>query len=408
MRFLQGFTARGGLELTRSESHELDLHCRPARRSRSFIMQLECKPTILSSLRTRKSLFTRSWMQRCRLASPLRASSARLVLVAVLALQLACSIGPISVHATRDDDIPAKNRAEVAALDARIDTAIVEGNAASILALVPENYRAKWGGEAMVGALLRSIKEQTPEYVATPWHTVKAEFGGALGQIRAVPPDDFADPKAFFLHLEPFRRETFVSLRTVSTPPNQGLIATIYARENDGLHLYGIRVGLLRVLGRDAMDWIEEAGRLRETSGPVAASIRAALARQLLRPVPFMQFVNEPRTQKRLEDLAAELQAQYSLPMAVPGPEPQPSLYSYSPVVTGEGLSVAVHYITTVSLEQGSRIEAEARAMHPKVLEMLPGLCDGVESIVYRAFKEPPSDPQRVYERYGTVVRCGA
>jgi len=44
--------------------------------------------------------------------------------------------------------------------------------------------------------------------------------------------------------------------------------------------------------------------------------------------------------------------------------------------------------------------------MHLRVLEMRPGLCDGVDAIIDRAFEEPPTAPKRTCKRDGTKVPC--
>jgi hypothetical protein len=336
--------------------------------------------------------------------------SIRIVSLAValsLVCSLSCGMTPISLHATYDDEIPDEDRSAIAALDARVDAAVANGDVSSILELVPDEYRDKWGGETRLAALLRSFKQEMPNAVATPWHLVKAEFGGVLGQVRMLPPRDLNAPKAFFLHLDAVRRTSITSLRTISIPPDQVLMVTVYVSEEDGFRLYGMHWGALQYLGRDAVDWFDEARHLRETSGPVAASVRAVLASRLLRPVPYMQYVREAEVKKLAAEIQAEVQAEHPFPRALPGPEPQPSLLSYDSRVMDGALAVVLNYLPTASLEETSTVEAEARAMHPKVLEVLPGLCEGAGSVVYRAFEEPPSDPQRAYRSYGTIVPCG-
>jgi hypothetical protein len=64
---------------------------------------------------------------------------------------------------------------------------------------------------------------------------------------------------------------------------------------------------------------------------------------------------------------------------------------------TSESLEVAAQHSIPVS-------EDEANQMSPVVQEMFTGIADGASNIVFKAFSEPPTDPNKTYQSYGTVV----
>ena len=42
--------------------------------------------------------------------------------------------------------------------------------------------------------------------------------------------------------------------------------------------------------------------------------------------------------------------------------------------------------------------------MGPLIQELFPGIADGASYIIFKAFFEPPIDPNKTYDGYGTVV----
>ena len=169
--------------------------------------------------------------------------------------------------------------------------------------------------------------------------------------------------------------------------------------------LSAMRVGGLRIAGRNAMDWYADARRLADEELYVPAAIRLMVAGGLLRPMPFIRYDDEDDVLALEQQVSQTLAGTYSFPLALDGLPGKPQVIRLEPVFQRGPLLTRVSYVTGQTLDQAA-IDAEVPEVHARLAERLSGLCHGSSRVAYQAFAEAPVDPERSYSFVNAVAEC--
>jgi hypothetical protein len=140
----------------------------------------------------------------------------------------------------------------------------------------------------------------------------------------------------------------------------------------------------------DQGDWIAAATILTATTPLHAAADR--------RKEPYVA------EWKKLSDQVYAT-AKERLPMQVQT-DPPVSLYNVQGVADAKDAAVIpkLNYVHPPALTDPARLNALAEQLHAKLVASFPGLKAKFPRVVYSGFAEPPSNPARTYERWGTVI----
>lgn len=63
-----------------------------------------------------------------------------------------------------------------------------------------------------------------------------------------------------------------------------------------------------------------------------------------------------------------------------------------------------VKYLSSIPFEKETDLRKEAQGMLPELEKLFPGISSYSDHVVFKAFNEMPSDPQKQYASYGVVV----
>jgi hypothetical protein len=93
------------------------------------------------------------------------------------------------------------------------------------------------------------------------------------------------------------------------------------------------------------------------------------------------------------------------LPMHV-ATDPPVDVYSFTGAVVAseQELFAKINYVHPRSVPNGPELRPLAEQLHAKLVAQFPGLRTQFKHVVYSGFQEPPVDPTRTYERFGTII----
>jgi hypothetical protein len=226
-------------------------------------------------------------------------------------------------------------------------------------------------------------------------------FGGGGSASGIVLPNKNHD---FQISIPRVTDEMFISLLE-SQEFNQLLLSITYAKQGDDWKVWSIRVGSFKIAEKDAVQWYEEALTYYNQGYLVPALFRLEMANTCLYPAPCVTYQKEANIVKLAEKAQSEFESEYSMPLYLSNIEGKPMIYGIRPQFVQGDIIPAIWYVTSIKLENGSGLENEANTISPIVQQMFPGIVEGTEYILFKAFSEPPSDPNKIYQSYGTVVK---
>ncbi len=329
-----------------------------------------------------------------------------------LALLQSCGAGGAALQGGAtvwDEDVPAELRARLDVLDGRVADAIRAGDAAAILQLVPEPYRAKWGTQEALSSSFSTLKEAEIGTPSPLWHVVLGRFSAKTGMNTMLPPRVLGEPKAFFAYANAVEERVAVTFRRAALRGGEILLAATWVPEEEGWGLYALQTGAFSLGGKDALDWYDEVTRLEKERKPTAAALRSSLVGELLRPVPTMQYQRQGDVVAGLARIQKEVNARHTWPIGV-GQGLPVSVYRLDLMVVAEdrSLNVIIAYVSPGTALTEAAVAPQAASLHPQVLAMFPDLCEGAKRVVYRLFEAPPVDRTKTYRSYSVPVDCPA
>jgi len=191
----------------------------------------------------------------------------------------------------------------------------------------------------------------------------------------------------------------------VSRDFSQAMLTMTYTKQNGSWRLYNSYVGSYKVANKTAPEWYQEASTQYDMGHLVPASFRAQHASKLLAPSPMAKYDFEAKIVAYAKKLQDEMRATYTFPITASSVKGSPAIYYLDPQFVQNDIVPVVWYITSNPLDNEAALKDEANLMSPVVQDMFPGIADGVSNIVFKAFSEAPSDPNKKYNSFGTVVQ---
>jgi hypothetical protein len=159
------------------------------------------------------------------------------------------------------------------------------------------------------------------------------------------------------------------------------------------------------VTGKSAFEWAREAGQLHERGLTIPAQLRFTVAKSILRPLPYMQYVKESTVTEIGEAIERDVAKLPKFPLQLTELPSKPAVYAISPMFDQGRIVALVMYVTQLELSE-SVLTPEVEAISGQLEEKLPGLCAESELVAYRAFREAPSDPAKNYPYQALVHDC--
>jgi len=310
---------------------------------------------------------------------------------------------PEPVVVAQNNAIDAPTREAISALNTRILNGMLGGDATPLRELFLTERLTEIENGPGLDPVFAQMAGALTDTTLTPYH----EFSVTLNEPQ---PEGFTVPAEgedrYSLRLPPSEPgRLYVSLIRARAATRDHLVALVYEQRDDSWRLSAMRVGGLRIGSRNALDWYADARRLADEQLYVPAAMRLMVAGGLLRPMPFIRYDDEAEVLALEQQVSQTLAGTYSFPLELDGLPGKPKVIRLEPVFQRGTLLTMVSYVSGQKLDQAV-IDAEVAKVHPRLAERLTGLCHDASRVAYKAFAEPPLDPQKSYDFINAVADC--
>jgi hypothetical protein len=184
------------------------------------------------------------------------------------------------------------------------------------------------------------------------------------------------------------------------------MISSVFKKEENEWKLYTIYFNDYSYYGMNAIDIYNKAKELAEKESIIPAALIMSRCNNILRPAPFLQYNIQMEIMNFYNDLMSKVQKEYTFPKEIKTSTGSIELFGINIEMTTEDFMPDIKYVTKldISKDNEANIKKEANEIHDDVMGMFSGLEENFDVFLYRAYSEPPIDPQKKYSGYGTVI----
>lgn len=197
----------------------------------------------------------------------------------------------------------------------------------------------------------------------------------------------------------------YVSMLEMNEQVNSYMLICVYAKESGKWRLTGLNCGIYKIRGMTAIDMYLQAKNLSSRGYIIPASLYLNMANELLKPCGFFQYEKENEIKEYSKSLYTKIKNQYKFPVTLKTVDTSPSIYGIKVDNVTEGFVAIINYKSKTSLNDAKALKKEAEAMTKEIDKEFPGLSSSFPYLCYKAFAEFPSDPNKTYKSYGTVIK---
>jgi hypothetical protein len=331
------------------------------------------------------------------------------VIGSLSALLLGFASGPVEptgpVRVLQNAAIDAQTRAEIESLNSQLLDGFARDDASAMRELFAEEVLTAIESGPGLDQLFAQVRGALAGTTPAPYHEFDITLAEPREEVLEVPADG---DDGFQLSLQPRGTRMYVSLVEAKAGFRDQLMGFVYTRPTppgDAWRLDALRLGALRIDGKNAMDWYAEAEQLNELQLHLPSAMRLVVAADLLRPVPFWRYLEERAVAGLEQRVSRSLAKSHSFPLELSDVPGGPSVLRMEPVFEQQNLLTLVSYVTAGELDRSS-VEAEVVKIHDVLVGLFHGLCHEAVRVAYRAYDETPSDPGKSYPSLDAVARC--
>ncbi len=183
------------------------------------------------------------------------------------------------------------------------------------------------------------------------------------------------------------------------------LLSYIYLNKyDDGWKVTNMHLGSYSIGNLNAPDLYLKMEESLE-SGKIGSALFYGVAMlKVLRPVNNLQYKNESEYKGTIENIISDFQKENQFPIEI---NQHMSIY-YMDVNSVDGASIlpTIKYVTDIKMNE-SYLKELIESNLDDIYRMLPGLKEEFTSILFQAFSEPPIDPNKTYNLFGTIIDTG-
>ena len=196
---------------------------------------------------------------------------------------------------------------------------------------------------------------------------------------------------------------SFVCMSVCEANHKEVLQTIIFVKENNNWQIRLFHYGFLRIYGKDAMEWFTHTKNLYIQGYSIPAYLNLSLVYLCLSPAPIIKYTDGDKI-KDFEKLMNErILSNISLPIHLPAFGDGYDIYGVEPL-HAETLVPVIRYTTKLSINNEAALEEEAWSLIPELESLFNGLTKVFNTIVIKAYFEPPVNPDVDYPRYGTII----
>ncbi|WP_118976938.1 hypothetical protein [Taibaiella koreensis] len=184
--------------------------------------------------------------------------------------------------------------------------------------------------------------------------------------------------------------ETMVMVGEFTSAYQTVLLLAVYGNYNSQWKLNILKVGINKLLYKDAIAWYKEARSSYNSSDTIDAFNKLSIANKLLKPGgEYWTYDKEKEIREWTANMQQVTGKRYHfpvalvvnrLPVSIIGISPQ-FLYNYYPEIT---------YVSTLPLSDTKAQEKECDSVHHLARKIFPYLARNNDTILYRAFNDAP------------------
>ena len=337
-----------------------------------------------------------------RTRHPLLLALIALATTACVALPTLFCSGAGRTLSQTDEEISTELRSEMLGHRDEFIDAVRRGDEAALEGLLTEEARKALATGATAKALaVMQLVVGTSTPTIESQHYVRSTSAGNYSPTIVV-----LKPKTYTIQLPPIRGDAYVFI--LSFEKDHGAadaLELLYVKEGPGWRLQFVDNGILRLAGKRAEDWFEEAKQLHERGALVPAALRMRAASKCLRPVPALQYGFENDFRSWAQSFGPRFNERFGFPSALQG-SVKPTLHNIDIAFPPDGHVPVVGIVTSLSLEDAAGLKTQAADIENEILARLPGLCDGATQYSVKSYAEAPDQPTKVYRSFGVLRPC--
>ena len=174
---------------------------------------------------------------------------------------------------------------------------------------------------------------------------------------------------------------------------------TIYGKYGNEWKLNILRMGVLKMANKDAIDWYHDAQQDYKAGDLVDAGNKLSISAQLAKPEEnYWSYVQEPALKTFGETLNAAINKTYSFPIKQAVGAGEVAIFHTVPQVLREGYFPGIQYVTSIPLTDTAALSRECDLLHQNISKIFPLIEARNNTILYRAFSRvPTADTERSY-----------
>lgn len=184
------------------------------------------------------------------------------------------------------------------------------------------------------------------------------------------------------------------SVRTVA-------ITTIWARFSGKWKLFSLRTGLLKVYGKDAIDWYYLSRQRYADDALADAHISAMICRVLLKPAGDMIRYKLYSDMYDLgESIKHTIEQGVRLPTTVETVKTKPQIFAMEPGFFKDGIVPAIFYVSHIPIRDTTALSRECDSVNAHIGEVFRKIEHYNKTFIYDVYNEMPADSSNHTLRY--------
>ena len=209
-----------------------------------------------------------------------------------------------------------------------------------------------------------------------------------------------SDDKLIINNLEFYNNESYNLFLTSENPGREYLFFLSMSKYNEDWKINIIHFGNYGINGLHPSELYDISNQLISNGKPLSAIFYALAMNKFLRPAPYLQYKEEAIYKEFIDTSISEMNDKMNFPINISNIK----IFGMNYELTNkDGIIPVIQYITKTELD-GSKIEPELKILLADILKLLDGLENDFPVMIMRAYNELPSDPNKKYKVYNTVL----
>ncbi len=332
-----------------------------------------------------------------------RASPLHFISCFLLILLSACNPGGDQ----QDDNIDSDLRAEIAELNKKVIAGLTNNKPDQILQLCADDIRKDPAQRKAV----KELAAETQVSFQSARYTLRKQFyerRRTKNSTVSVSTGDNSEHD-YTLNYKSDTRRTFVSIGYVEDSLRTFAVLTVYGNYNGSWKLNILRVGAIKVFGKDAIDWYYRARQQYADNALVDAFNSESMCTSLLQPGgEGWHYRNEDDMSSLIRQIKNTAERDLSFPILMEDVLTKPRIFNASSELFSDGYFPVVSYATSLPFYDSLKVSRECDSANAHIGDVFEGLDHYNKTIVYHIYPRVPADENDTLITYHSMVRKSA